>query len=217
MPSDDLSQNQKATNEEILGVLIQAKEELEIPALMTSQFNEIGNFDYTTTGLNKRLEKLHEKGYVGHQKVGGRHIWWHSTSGTTDSVEVMSLEEMVNCENLSPDRFSQQKSKEIASENLVEFDKNYWQRLKSSGDNPSQLGGYLFLITLGGIIIGYGSDRFVVAAGLFIGLILIATGFLYFSIGTVGHYSSKYTKLPEEPFDGEDLENVLIQKVKNSI
>lgn len=205
MSSENSEPEPKASDSELLGVLRMAKDELGIPALATSQFNEIGGYDYSNQGLNDRLFDLHENGYVGHQKVAGRHLWWHSAVGDTDEIDVKSIEEITDTDSIDAERFSREKAEEIAKENIPQYERNYWQRVAKTSDGPLRVGAVMFLGALGLSISGSSVDPTLTGSLLIAGMLFVGVGFGLYLTGIIGQTLSKRTKFPDEPFESDSL------------
>lgn len=206
--------NQRATDTELFAIL-RGAEKNGIPALVTSQFNEIGEYGYSSTGLNERLMNLHEDGIIGHQKAGNRHMWWLSGEGTTESTELSSLEEIVNYEELDPEKFSKEQATEIAEVAIPGYKKNWWQRVYLSGDDLFRPGGGLLFISFGFFAVNPTLlPDSVLAIGLIVGLVLILGAFWHYIVGYLGELLTRYTDLPEEPWGGENLTSVVFHRIR---
>lgn len=107
--------SERASDEELFAILRRIKKHENIPALTTSQINEIGGFDYSNHHLNDRLEELHNDGILGHMKASNRHIWWLSSEGKTEEVGLPKLEELIKYDQIDPSKFDQKKPKKLLS------------------------------------------------------------------------------------------------------
>lgn len=211
MSQDDSSaehSNQRATDEELWAILRKVKEEDEIPSLLTSQFNDIWDYDYSNYGLNQRLRKLHDEGIVGHQKAAGRHMWWLSGVGTTESVELSTLENLIDYEDLNPERFSEEKANEIATAVIPGFEKNWWHRVHRYGDDVFRVGAGIFAIVVGVLVSGSAvlPDP-LLGSGLIAGMVLMSFGILQWMVGKLGNIFSHRDWLPAEPWESGSLSN----------
>lgn len=206
--------NQHATDSEIFAVLRRVKEEDGIPALVTSQFNDVWEYDYSNEGLHKRLTALHEDGILGHMKASNRHIWWLSSEGETEQTSLSTLEELVRYDDLPADEFSAEKAREIAAENIPEFGSNFWDRLFETGDSIMRLAIVAFFGSLG-ILISEQQymPQGLLAGGLVGGLMLglIAGG--YYLVGYIGTKIHKWGYISEEPLE----EKTVLGYVKDEI
>lgn len=207
--------NQRATDEQLFAILREAKRKDGIPALVTSQFNEIGDYDYSSTGLNQRLRNLHEDGILGHQKAGNRHMWWLSGEGTTEPTELSPLEELVDYDELDPEQFSEEKAKEIMEAAVPGFKKNWWQRVYRGGDDLFRIGGVLFLATLGVLAVDSTllPDQ-IFAIALMIGFVLITGALAHYVVGYLGGFFARHTNVSDEPWDGENLSSVMMNRIR---
>lgn len=198
--------NQDASDSEIFAVLRRVKEEDGIPALVTSQFNDIWEYEYSNEGLHKRLMALHEDGILGHMKASNRHFWWLSSEGETDETSVSSLEELVHYEDLPTERFSEEKAREIAAERIPEFKKDAWGRMFESGDTFLRSGILVFFISLGIL----STDQSLIPQDLIAVILLFGTAFIaisggYYLVGYIGGKVQNAGYVSEEPFDEKTL------------
>lgn len=206
---------QRASDKELFAILREAKQKKDIPALVTSQFNEIGEYDYSSTGLNQRLMDLHEDGIIGHQKAGNRHIWWLSSEGTTEPVELSSIEELVDYNELDPEKFTEDQAREIAEEAIPGFKKNWWQRIFASGDDPLRIGFILMFFSIAinawspGVI-----PNSILGLALIIGIVFTIIGTASFIVGWVGDNLTNWTRLPDEPWGGKNLPGFISDRVR---
>lgn len=202
----------KASDMELLQILREAKEEDGIPALMTSQFNDVGDFDYSTTGLNDRLKQLHQEKLLGHQKAANRHLWWLPSEGTTEEAELSTLEEMIDYGSLEPSRFSSEKANEIAEVCLPDYgDNNWWQRIHSLGGTIFRGGVFLFTISFALLVVdNIPLPPSYLGLVLVVGLCFIGASAFVIGTGSVGQKLVERDKLPGEPFGGEDLVKFLL-------
>lgn len=219
MPTDDSATqhaNQRATDEQLFAILRKAKREDGIPALVTSQFNEIGEYDYSSTGLNQRLMNLHEDGILGHQKAGNRHMWWLSGEGTTEPTELSPLVEMVDYDELDPEQFSEEKAEEIMEVVVPGFKKNWWQRVYLSGDDLFRAGGVIFLAALGIVAVDpmFLPDA-IFATALSVGFLLVVWALANYSVGYLGNIFVRHAGLSEEPWGGKNLTGVVMNRVRS--
>lgn len=214
-PADSSTEhtNQRATDQQLFAILRRAKEEDGIPALVTSQINEIGDYDYSGTGLNERLMSLHEDGILGHQKAANRHFWWLSGEGTTEPTELSSLEEMVDYNELDPEKFTEEKAREIAEVAIPGFKKNWWQRVYLGADDLLRPGGGIFLATLGFLAIDSTliPDP-ILAFALIFGLGFITVAFVEYTVGYIGAFFARHTGLTEEPWGGKNLSSIVVTR-----
>lgn len=221
MTPDHSSANQsepRATDEELFAILRSANEEKQIPALVTSQINEFGEFGYSSTQLNDRLRDLRDEGILGHQKAAGRHMWWLSSEGDTGSAELSSLEELVDYEQIDPVRFTEDQAKEIAELCIPDYKKNWWQRVYLSADDLSRPGSLLFLVSLGVAAVDASIlPTAVIGAGLLGGIVLVGVSVALYFVGYVGNLLVTHTQLSPEPWEGEKLRTVLINRIKSTI
>jgi hypothetical protein len=211
--SEDTHNNERASDEELFSILREAKEQDGIPALTTSQFNHVGGYDYSTQGLNDRLMNLHEDGIIGHQKASNRHFWWLSSEGSTDTTELSSLEEMVDYEELDPERFSEEKAVEIAKTSIPGYQLNWWQRVYRDGDDYFRVGAIMFLSALGSSAADLAFlPQSVLAGVLLVGFLVVLISMGYYSIGMAGQFLSQRTSLPEEPWGGDGLGEMIFER-----
>lgn len=202
--SSENQTKQRATDEELFAILREANKEMGVPALVTSQFNEVGGYDYSSTALNERLMDLHEDGVIGHQKAGNRHMWW--LEGTREPVDLPPLEEMVDYDDLNPEQFSEKKAQEIAEAAIPGHDKNWWQRVYGGGDDFLRLAAVLLLLSLGTTVAGITAiPDVLIGAALAAGLSFFAFGCLSFAVGYLGTFLAEHTVIPEEPWEDENL------------
>ncbi|WP_363463497.1 hypothetical protein [Halogeometricum borinquense] len=198
--------NQDATDSEIFAVLRRVKEEDGIPALVTSQFNDIWEYDYSNEGLHKRLMALHEDGILGHMKASNRHFWWLSSEGETGDTSVSSLEELVHYDDLPAERFTEEKAREIAAEKIPGFKKNAWERMIETGDSFMRAGILVFFLSLGIFSI---EQNFIpqplVAVVLFLGMVFITFSGGYYLVGFIGGKAQKAGYTSAEPFNEKTL------------
>lgn len=194
--------NQNATDSEIFAVLRRVKEEDGIPALVTSQFNDIWEYDYSNEGLHKRLMALHEDGILGHMKASNRHIWWLSSEGDTGETSVSNLEDLVHYADLPAEKFSEEKAREIAAENIPGFEKNAWERMIDVADLYMRAGIFVFFVSLGIFVIEQNIIPEILLGVVFLaGLGLIALSGGYNIVGYIGNRLQKAGYVSEEPFD----------------
>lgn len=198
--------NQRVSDEELFAILRRANKEYGVPALVTSQINDIGGYDYSGTALNSRLRDLHEDGIIGHQKAANRHFWWLSSEGTTDPVEIPSLEALVDYDSLDSEKFEREKAIEIANENIPGFKKDWWQRVYQEGDNLFRVGGICLLFSVGLAVLDVSWVPSEILGGILIaGLGFVVGSLVEYVVGYCGHRISRVTRLPAEPWDGENL------------
>lgn len=194
--------NQNATDSEIFAVLRRVKEDDGIPALVTSQFNDIWEYDYSNEGLHKRLMSLHEDGILGHMKASNRHIWWLSSDGDTGETSVSSLEDLVHYDDLPAEKFSEEKAREIAAENIPGFEKNAWERMTEIGDLYMRAGILVFFVSLGVFTTEQSIIPQVVVALVFlVGTVFITLASGYYVTGYIGNRLRKGGYVSDEPFN----------------
>lgn len=205
--NDNSTNEPKASDMEIIQVLREAKNQDEVPALMTSQINEIGDFDYSSTGLNIRLSQLNDEELVGHQKAAGRNIWWLPSEGTTKKVELSIFEDYIDYSSLDPERFSTEKAKEIANSRVPDYgDDNWWQRLYKLGSNLFHAGIFLFAISFALLIVDpVATTNRLLGYGILLGLTFIGVSGIYLLIGRGGQAVARREKISGEPFGGENM------------
>lgn len=209
--------NQDASDSEIFAVLRRVKEEDGIPALVTSQFNDIWEYDYSNEGLHKRLMALHEDGILGHMKASNRHFWWLSSEGETGDTSVSSLEELVRYDDLPAEKFSEEKAREIASKKIPGFDKNAWERMFEMGDSFMRVGILVFFGSLATISVNQNFiPRDVLAIILFFGLVFILLSGGYYLTGYIGGKAHKAGYVSEEPFDEKTSLSYLWNRLRSS-
>lgn len=207
-------EEKRASDAELLEVLRRTKEE-GVPALTTAQIDDIGGYDYSNQGLNDRLMKLHEEQVIGHQKASERHMWWFPDQGTTDEVSLPTLEELVDYDELEPEQFSREKSKEIAEESLPDYSSaNWWQRLYSFGSTTFYFGVVLFALPFALLIIE------LVPSGSSLAGTLLAVGTLaiigcvpFIALGVLGQEAALRNCVSEEPFEGENLIPYILRRI----
>ena len=209
--------NQDATDSEIFAVLRRVKEEDGIPALVTSQFNEIWEYDYSNEGLHKRLMTLHEDGILGHMKASNRHFWWLSSEGETGDTSVSSLEELVHYDDLLAERFTEEKAREIAAEKIPGLKKNAWERMIETGDSFMRAGLLIFFLSLGIFSI---EQNFIpqplVAVVLSLGMVFISFSGGYYLVGFIGDKAQKAGYASVEPFNEKTLFRYVWDQLQSS-
>ncbi len=199
------SEGPRVKDAELIAVLRRAKKEHGLPALVTSQFNEIGNYDYSGTALNDRLLQLHDEGIIGHKKAGNRHLWWHSGEGSTKPVQTPDLESLIDYEEIDPSRFTEQQAKEIAAQNISGFEENWWQRIDNWGKESINIGVIIFLVALGLLLPDSSAPNWVIATATAMSLTILGISILMQFIGVIGGFLEKFDKVPAEPFGGQNL------------
>lgn len=194
--------NQDASDSEIFAVLRRVKQEDGIPALVTSQFNEIWEYDYSNEGLQKRLMALHEDGILGHMKASHRHIWWLSSEGETTETSVSSLEELVHYDELPTEKFTEEKAREIAVKKIPGFKKNAWARMFDTGDVFMRVGILVSFLSLGVFSTEQNLiPRGIVAISFLFGAMFILASGGYYILGYIGGKAQKAGYVSEEPFN----------------
>lgn len=209
--------NQDASDSEIFAILRRVKQEDGIPALVTSQFNDIWEYDYSNEGLHKRLMALHEEGILGHMKASNRHFWWLSSEGETDETSVSSLEELVYYDDLPAERFTEEKAREIAAEQIPGFKKNAWERMFDTGDTFMRVGILLFFVSLG--IFSTEQNLIpqeVVAVALLFSMVFISLSGGYYLTGYVGGKAQRVGYVSDEPFNEKTLLGYIWSQLKSS-
>lgn len=121
--------NQQVSDVDILATLERA-EESGIPALLTSQFSDVGNIDLSNERLNKRLELLEKEGRVGHQKASGRHMWWITSESEGGFIDAANLDP-IDYDEIDIDKLLEERKKEVEME--LNRD-NFWERLYGTGE-----------------------------------------------------------------------------------
>jgi len=221
MTSGNSSSNQsepRANDEELFAILRSAEEERRIPALVTSQINELGEFGYSPTQLNSRLKTLRDEGILGHQKASGRHMWWLSSEGDTGSTDLSRLEELVDYEQLDPERFTEEQAVEIAEACISDYTKDWWQRVFLTADNVFRTGSVIFLLAIGLAAIDTSLlPTPVFGFGLLFGIGLVAVSIVQYAVGYVGHRLAENTNLPTEPWGGRDLTETISAKLWRTV
>lgn len=209
--------NQDASDSEIFAVLRRVKEEDGIPTLVTSQFNDIWEYDYSNEGLHKRLIALHEDGILGHMKASNRHFWWLSSEGTTDDTSVSSLEELVNYDVLPAEEFSEEKAREIAAEKIPGFEKNAWKRMIEMGDVFMRAGVLIFFFSLAMLFLEVNLiPQEIIAAVLFLGMVFVSLSGGYYLVGYGGDKAHDAGYVSDEPFDKKSIPSYIWSQIKGS-
>jgi hypothetical protein len=206
---------ERVSDEQLFAVLRGAKKEDGVPALVTSQINEIGDFGYSSTALNSRLRDLHEEGILGHNKAANRHIWWLANEGTAEEVDLSSLEELVSVENLDPERFSEEKAEEIASENIEDFKDNWWQRQSRNGDFLLRIGMLVFLVSLGVEVANLGVSSLLLGFAIIFSLGFTGGAAASYIIGFLGNVGVKMGWVSEEPWNGKSPFSYTLMKLRS--
>ncbi|WMT10356.1 hypothetical protein NP511_22590 (plasmid) [Natrinema thermotolerans] len=211
-------EEKRASDAELLEILRRTKEE-GIPSLTTAQIDDVGGYDYSNQGLNERLMKLHEEELIGHQKASERHIWWFPDQGTTQEVDLPSLEELIDYEELEPERFSQAKAEEIAEELLPDYgSSNWWQRLYSFGSAMFYFGVVLFALSFALLIVEWvASTSPLVGMLLVVGTTAIMGCVPFIAAGVLGQEAAIRGHVSEEPFEGENLIPYLFRRIYRNI
>jgi hypothetical protein len=207
---------ERASDEELFAILRRTEKEEDIPALTTRQIDEIGGFGYSNQQLNDRLGELHEDGILGHMKASNRHIWWLSSEGTTQEVEIPELEELIRPDEIGATRFDQKKAEEIAKHCIPNYERNWWRRVFENGQDLAQFSGILIFLALASVLvdISYIPNMVTIVAGI-TGLWLGLLALIQTVVGTVGGKLSQYTQISEEPFGGENLFKYIYLKIRD--
>lgn len=212
--SNESAGSQRATDTELREILFRAKEERGLPALLTSQINEIGGFEYSGTGLNSRLFGLHEKEHIGHKKAAGRHMWWPASEGATEDEELPTLEELVDTAKINPNRFSEKEAREIAKASIPGYYRNWWQRVFYSMDTPFRAGAASFFVSI--VLLSMDSvpiPMVVYELGVILGFLLVLGSASGYILGGVGAKLAERTSVPEEPWNGDNFPRYVQNRV----
>ncbi|NHN40517.1 hypothetical protein G9C85_02545 [Halorubellus sp. JP-L1] len=193
----------KATDGELIDLIMRATKDDDPPALLTSQINEIGEYDYSSTGLNNRLETLNEQGVLGHQKASGRHMWWIG-EGDKSPEGLPSLEDLVEYEELDPEKFSEDKGREIAQTVIPGYESTYWDSLESLGNQLMFLGVGLFALSIL-LATTFSQDVPNIVSGVVVWFALASLfgAFLGKLGGGIGEIFYQRGRFSAEPFDGQ--------------
>lgn len=209
--------NQDASDAEIFAVLRRVKEEDGIPALVTSQFNDVWDYEYSNEGLHKRLMSLHNDGILGHMKASNRHIWWLSSEGETDETSLSSLEDLLHYDDLAAEKFTEEKAREIAAENIPGFEKNAWERMFDAGDSFIRAGILLFFLSMVTIMIEQSIvPEIFIATIAFVGVVLILLSGGYYVVGYIGGKAQMAGYISDEPFDEKTLLGYIWSRLNTS-